>query len=492
MLPLSKPHRALVTRFLAWSRRLAWVTVALGALVFVGWIVDSPALDRLLRGQFVRQLSSGAGFLFIGASLLLRRWPFFGAAGPKLAAACALLAAAAGAFILVEDLTGWEPFTTLGQARDARMEPDTAVDFVLAGLALLLIDQARDRWVRVAQAVAGLVALVALVALFGHAYSVKAFFGVTAYTKMSLGAAGGFLAVALATWFARPDAGFMALVTSDGAAGFAARRLYPAVIMLPLLLGGLTLAGEEARLYNGKFGLSVLVLASIVVLVVVVVLLSGALDKSDHARLRLAAVLLEESERRHLARELHDEIGQSLTALKVRLEMMPAGPGVAEGRAVVSELMTRVSSLSLDLRPAMLDDLGLLPALLWLFDRYRAQTGIAVEFVHDGLDQARLPAERETAAFRIVQEALSNAARHSGAQKVTVRVLHRGERLSVQVEDGGKGFDPDAVLRDPHIATGGLIGIRERAAALGGRLTIEASAGNGTRLYAELPIEATT
>jgi len=212
-------------------------------------------------------------------------------------------------------------------------------------------------------------------------------------------------------------------------------------------------------------------------------LAAAAVDKSDHARLRLAAVLLEESERRHLARELHDEIGQSLTALKVRLEMMqPAGK---EALALAQELMGRVSSLSLDLRPAMLDDLGLLPALLWLFDRYRAQTGITVEFAHEGLDAPRLPRERETAAYRIVQEALSNAARHSGAERVSVRVLRRDDRLTVHVEDGGKGFDPDAILSDPQ--TGGLIGMRERAAALGGRLTIDAAAGKGTRLFAELP-----
>jgi signal transduction histidine kinase len=470
VLPTPQPHKQLVTRFAAWSRRLAWAALALGALVYLGWIADSAVVDRFLRGQFVRQLSTGTAFILVAISLL---WP-------RRGAWFAVAAMAAGAFILVEDATGWEPLLRFGQARGARMEPDTAVAFVLTGASLLLI---RSRFVRFGQALAGVVALVALVALFGHAYSVKAFFGVTAYTKMSLGAVLGFLVVTLAAWLSRADAGFMAVVSSDGAAGFAARRLYPAVILLPLLLGILTLAGEEARLYNGKFGLSVLVLASIVVLVVVVMLAASAVDKSDHARLRLAAVLLEESERRHLARELHDEIGQSLTALKVRLEMMqPAGK---EALALAEELMARVSSLSLDLRPAMLDDLGLLPALLWLFDRYRAQTGIAVEFSHEGLDGPRLPRERETAAYRIVQEALSNAARHSGAERVVVRVLRRDERLAVHVEDGGKGFDPDAILSDPQ--TGGLIGMRERAAALGGSLTIDAAAGKGTRLYAELP-----
>jgi signal transduction histidine kinase len=469
---MPQPRKQLVTRFAAWSRRLGWATVLLGALVFVGWLADSPALDRLLRGQFVRQLSTGTAFVLLGAALLLQdRWARF----PALAAA------AMGAFILIEDLGGWEPLVALGQPRAARMEPDTAVGFVLMGTSLVLIRWGRG--VRLGQALAGVAALIALVALFGHAYSVKAFFGVTAYTKMSLGAVLGFLVVTVAAWFSRPDAGFMEVVASDGAAGFAARRLYPAVILLPLALGGLTLAGEEARLYNGKFGLSVLVLASIVVFVVVVMLAAAAVDKSDHARLRLAAVLLEETERRHLARELHDEIGQSLTALKVRLELMQ--PSSNEALALANELMQRVSSLSLDLRPAMLDDLGLLPALLWLFDRYRTQTGIAVEFAHEGLEGPRLPRERETAAYRIVQEALSNAARHSGAASVAVRVLRRGERLSVQVEDSGKGFDPDAILADPQ--TGGLLGMRERATALGGRLTIEAASGKGTRLYAELP-----
>jgi signal transduction histidine kinase len=487
VLPAPKPVRPLVRRLEAWSHALALFSCALGALVFAGWLADSPTLERVLHGQFVRQLSSGAGFLLVGASLLLRRSERLGARGPLVSALLGAAAALIGGFILVEDASGWQPLTALGQSAGARMEPDTAVAFVLAGLALACIASSRDRLVRVGQTLAGLCALVALAALFGHAYSVKAFFGVTAYTKMSLGAVAGFLAVAVASWFARPDAGFMALVSSDGAAGFAARRLYPAVILLPLCLGMLTLAGEEARLYNGKFGLSVLVLASIVVLVMLVVWFSGALDRSDHARMRLAAVLLEESERRHLARELHDEIGQSLTALKVRLEMMQGDANVVEARAVAEELMARVSSLSLDLRPAMLDDLGLLPALLWLLDRYRAQTGINVEFSHDGLEAARLPRERETAAFRIVQEALSNAARHSGSARVAVRVQRRDDRLSVQVEDGGRGFDPKLVLAEP--STGGLIGMRERAVALGGKLTVEAAEGGGTRVAAELPAE---
>jgi signal transduction histidine kinase len=470
----------LVSRFARAARVLAIAVTAVGALVFAGWVLDTPALDRFLAGQFIRQLSSGLALLFAGGAL------FALASGRErgawVAPLLSLATAAIGGFILVENATGWAPFARLGQNAAQRMEPDTALDFVAVGLALSCVAVGRERWVRAGQVLAGLAGLVAIAALFGHAYSVKAFFGVTAYLKMSLAASCAFLALALGTWLARPDAGYMALVSSNGAAGAAARRLYPAVIAIPVVLGALTLAGEEQRLYNGKFGLSLLVIASIVVLVVLVAFTGGAVDKSEQARLRLAAVLLEEAERRNLARELHDEIGQLLAALKLRLELLP---DAGTARKLVEELMARVSSLSLDLRPAMLDDLGLLPALLWLFGRYRAQTGVAVEFAHEGLEP-RPPRESETAAFRIVQEALSNAAKHAGVSSVAVRVFRRDGRLVVTVEDGGKGFDPAAALAGP--TTSGLLGMRERASALGGTLTIDAAAGRGTRLHAELPV----
>src|SRR5262249_51562660 len=125
-------------------------------------------------------------------------------------------------------------------------------------------------------------------------------------------------------------------------------------------------------------------------------------------------VLVQEAERRRIARELHDEIGQSLTALRLGLEMceqMPPPPTPArlrDARRRTDELVGRVRELSLNLRPAMLDDLGLLPALLWHFDRYTTQTGIIVAFKHSGLEGRRFTSEVETAAYRITQEALTN------------------------------------------------------------------------------------
>jgi signal transduction histidine kinase len=158
-----------------------------------------------------------------------------------------------------------------------------------------------------------------------------------------------------------------------------------------------------------------------------------------------------------------------------------------QARGLVDELLQRVSNLSLDLRPAMLDDLGLLPALVWLFERYTTQTSVKVEFAHAGLD-GRMSPVVETAAFRIVQEALTNVARHAAVPSVRVRVWRDGASLSVQVADGGKGFDVAAAVAAGRST--GLSGMRERAAALGGTMEIE-SDKDGTRLTAELPLPST-
>jgi len=210
----------------------------------------------------------------------------------------------------------------------------------------------------------------------------------------------------------------------------------------------------------------------------------------------LSSRLLEvqETERQHLARELHDEIGQMLTGL--RLLLRPAGDSPAEdirsrldqARTIVDDLLGRVRRLSFDLRPADLDQLGLLPALLALFERYSAQTGVLVDCKHQGVTRRFAP-QVETAAYRVVQEALTNSARHAGVAGVSVRIWTEPSKLHLQVEDHGSGFDPEVTLRAPR--SSGLIGMRERILLLGGSLTIESSPGSGTTITAELPIDET-
>ena len=218
-----------------------------------------------------------------------------------------------------------------------------------------------------------------------------------------------------------------------------------------------------------------------------------ALKKSTDQLKTLSRRLMEvqELERRNIALELHDEIGQVLTGLKLTLDVStklpPAevGDSLARARGLVNELMARVRKLSLDLRPAILDDFGLLPTLLWHFEHYTAQTQVKVNFKHSGLERERFAPQIETTAYRVVQEALTNVARHANVPEATVRVWTDQNTLSIEIEDTGNGFDPEiAVTRE----TSGLAGMRERATLTGGQLWIESRAGEGTRLLVELNI----
>jgi PAS domain S-box-containing protein len=216
--------------------------------------------------------------------------------------------------------------------------------------------------------------------------------------------------------------------------------------------------------------------------------------RASREQLRALAAYLQsvrEEERAHISRELHDEIGQGLTAIKLALERSTSGqpPGAAtdleRALALANELIGQVRDLSLELRPAMLDDLGLLAALRWHFERYTDQFKIAVDFTQWGLEDRRFSPETETAVYRIVQEALTNVARHAKTDKMAVEIHVGKDLLSVQIKDEGIGFDPHSLPAD---RTGGLAGMRERAIMLGGQLWLDSASGLGTILRAEIPL----
>jgi signal transduction histidine kinase len=180
-----------------------------------------------------------------------------------------------------------------------------------------------------------------------------------------------------------------------------------------------------------------------------------------------------------------------LTGIKLTLEMsMRSSPDairttLGEAQGQLNDLMARVRTLSLDLRPAMLDDLGLVPALLWHFDRYAAQTSVRVDFRRAGLE-GRLRPEVETAVYRIVQEALTNVARHAGVNEATVILCGGQDILGVQVQDQGRGFNPATALGAN--TSNGLAGMSERAELLGGHLTVESAPGAGTSVTVNFPL----
>jgi PAS domain S-box-containing protein len=206
-------------------------------------------------------------------------------------------------------------------------------------------------------------------------------------------------------------------------------------------------------------------------------------------------VELQEGERRHLARELHDEIGQSLTAIGINLQAVKRSCGAAELPpldeciGIVDRAMQQVRDLSLDLRPAMLDDLGLVSALRWYLDLQAKRVGYKARLAADTND-VRISPAIEIAAFRVAQEALTNVARHARARRVNVRLRVRDGALRLVVRDDGGGFDADAILRRGRRGEGlGLLGMRERAALLGGQVMIRSAPGRGTEVRLLIPLE---
>ncbi|HYR96842.1 MAG TPA: PAS domain-containing protein [Candidatus Binatus sp.] len=221
------------------------------------------------------------------------------------------------------------------------------------------------------------------------------------------------------------------------------------------------------------------------------------LQESEERYRTLARQLLDvqESERHAVARELHDDLGQTLTAIKLALAGRSGSrrraDDIGTGLALVDEAIERVRNLAIELRPLILDELGLVAALRWLVGRKAREAKVDVHLDVAAVETKRLPAALETACFRLVQEAFTNILRHSAARRVEVAVNRGGDRVSVIVRDDGKGFDKEAARK--RAAVGGSLGVismEERVALAGGRLSIESGPGRGTTVRAEFPLKA--
>ncbi|MGB7293149.1 MAG: GAF domain-containing protein [Thermodesulfobacteriota bacterium] len=206
---------------------------------------------------------------------------------------------------------------------------------------------------------------------------------------------------------------------------------------------------------------------------------------------------VQETERRYIAHELHDEIGQAITTLKINLQAMGGfpyadslAPHLGESIDVVNDLLQRVRDLSLDLRPSMLDDLGLVATLRWYLDRQTKGAGFTVKFIAEPL-KIKLPWVLETVCFRIVQEAITNVVRHARAQKVLVELRNRNSILEVIILDDGIGFNVRAAHRRAVSgASFGLLGMQERVRLAGGQIVIESARKRGTMIRAQFPLSS--
>ncbi len=203
----------------------------------------------------------------------------------------------------------------------------------------------------------------------------------------------------------------------------------------------------------------------------------------------------QEAERKRIARELHDETTQSLAALSMNLEATKqmcfdpeAARRVAEAQALAVRTLDDVHRLIVDLRPSVLDDLGLQSAIVWYAERCLKARGIAVRCEFSGLDR-RFPLGFETAVFRTAQEAMTNIARHARAETVLVQCAVAGGELVMEIEDDGCGFDAAAIRPSEKDGRGfGLLGMRERVDLLGGTVSIDSAPGEGTHVVLRVPV----
>ena len=214
------------------------------------------------------------------------------------------------------------------------------------------------------------------------------------------------------------------------------------------------------------------------------------LAKSE-AELRLLShrlIMLQEDERRNLARELHDEIGHTLAYLRLIVDRSSqsskevAQPTLEEAKQILSKLIEQVRNLSLSLKPPMLEEDGLLQALKYLIERYSKESEISIVLNSSDVPQS-LPWDFSLAAYRIVQESLTNIIKHANAKEVSININLEQNKMYIKVIDNGMGF-----VQEKNNAGAGLRGMRERATILGGKLNIESIPGSGTTVSAVLPI----
>lgn len=264
--------------------------------------------------------------------------------------------------------------------------------------------------------------------------------------------------------------------------------------------------GVTQRLLDERVASSTRVLAVTVLITCMVVLLlafkmAASLQESceelqrkekDRTRLIRKIISVQEDERRRIARELHDETSQSLAAVNVAIGAIADWKGskrrAEDLRAVISQALERVKNLAFDLRPGVLDDLGLATAIDRYVEDFPQRHGLPVSFQSIGLDGQRLPPEVETAVYRIVQEALVNSAKHARANHASVVMEMNHRSLRVLVEDDGQGFDVGKMGSDEAGRTLGLFGMQERAILVGGTLKIDSSPREGTTVVLDIPL----
>lgn len=485
----------------------------LGVVVLAGWAAGSISITRVLATGVAMVPATALAFVFSGLALVLapigvrpagRRRP-----AAWLAGACGVVVVAIGLghFIALASGvgTGIDGIWIFDLRHGTGLPSDemafmTAVNFVLAGAYVLLAGR-RD----FSPISEGLALAIGLAAWLGLARYIFGGVPLLPWAGMAVHTSVAFLLVTVGLLCLRPERGLVALLLSDSAGGLAARRLLPAVLVVPLVVGWLRLQGQRAGWYGTEAGVALVALTNALLVGALVWFTAVTLHRTDLRRrraegeLRALALRLEnirEQERTAVAREIHDVLAQELTCVKVDLVWLAQQPSLVADRATAARIgqataqtdaaIVTVQRIATGLRPEILDNLGLSAAIEWQTEDFGRRTGLACAAV---VPRAELVKNREaaTALFRVLQESLTNVARHAQAATVDVCLRTEDGYVVLTVRDDGRGITT-AELQDPRSI--GLVGMRERVDAFGGELQIKGSPEEGTSVTVRLPLTA--
>jgi signal transduction histidine kinase len=506
------------------------LAIAGGSLNILGWWIGSDFLKNPFQTNFMAPIT-GLCLIAAGIALLvqqqdLSRW-FWAIPNTLLA----LFVAAAGLLTLCEYVLE----TDLGIDRlllanklgrwtapnvfPGRMAPNSAFAVMCVGLALLF-PITRLGKLKLSDLFTLPVVLISFLGIVGYAYHTEPLYGVGTYSSMSLQTAILLGVVSIGLLWTHSELGMMALVLGEDAGGVAARRLLLATLIALPVLGWARMRAQDVGLLGNRSGTALLVIVSVLVFAFMIVRTSHVLRELDirrrqaeesllrsHAELEslveqrtralrylsMRLMRLQDEERRKIARELHDGLGQYLAALNINLDLMAQSPeardaALAEAREILTKTMTEVRTLSHLLHPPLLDEMGFASAAKWFVEGFAKRSGVKVE-LNVQEDLPRLPDAIEIGLFRVLQEGLTNIHRHSGSAKAEIGLNLEKDTLSLLVRDYGKGI-PVAVLekwKSTGAAGVGLTGMQERVKELGGRVEIN-NTGNGTQVSVKVPV----
>lgn len=510
---------------------LPTLPIIIGMLALVGWTLNVSSLRQGIASGVAMNPATALGFILLGLEAIrlhAKNNDPLVSRGCHLAILVVIIASAMKLSDLVLGTSFGIDQLLFSLQLDKylvhpnRMAPNTALCFFLLGWAMLSMRSQSKAAIPTAQALTMIPALFIPLAIVGYIYGAESFYGIGSYIPMALNTAIAFLFLILTILFTYPHQGFMRVFTSGDSAGKIASILLPATFIVPFLVGWIALAALHAKLVDPELDQALSVVVDVAIFFALSYISIRTLFFSDLHRQKADAELREnesklceqkeklaasyrklqqlalhldnvrEEEQGRIAREIHDEMGSTLTALKMRIHWLAfkLPPEMAQFTAetehidkLVDDTIHTMRHVVSQLVPTQLHDLGFAAAIERYVQDFQNNTGIECGLVlpEEGL---MLDDNQSSAIFRILQESLNNVAKHAQATKVRILFIDRNHSLIMLVKDNGVGFDRNAHKDNSF----GLLGIRERTLMVNGKARISSKQGRGTQVVISIPL----